>query len=558
MKKLRELIVKYWWICIILLCLPAIRSYFVPGFWGVSDDMHVAWLYEMDQAIKMGQLPPRFVPDLSFGFGYPLFNFVFPLPFYLGELFHLIGFNLVDSIKVVFLLSVPLSALTMYLFLRQTMGGFLSITGALLYVYTPYRALDLFVRGAIGESLAFVFFPLVTLAILKLTSGTNSPRIDKWLVVGGISLAGLILSHNIATYMFIPFAVVLGVVRIWFQKLGKREALWLGLMFLFGLLISSFFWLPALVESNLMQYDTVFNFIDHFPTLKQLIFPFWGYGASVPGPYDGMSFNLGVVNIGVIVGGMILLVVRWKGFSLEQKSLMVWAIISFSAVVFMMNFRSTILWQQLPLLGYFQFPWRFLMMAVFLTPLFLIPLEKLRFSLALAWGLIELMIWLNISYFRPHQFLGRLDNYYLDRYIPVPTASSEYLTLKEEYLRLPKETLKRPDKNYPLVEAGGMVAEVTRLNNLNSVIKTFSDKEGKINYNKYFFPGWKAWVDGVEVPLWSGQPFGQMVIPVPAGQHQVEIKFEETSFRKVMNFLSLGGMLLALLILWKPKNLVKR
>ena len=106
------------WI-IILLSIPAIWALLVPGFYGASDDLHIGWLFEMNRVIKMGQIPPRFVPDLSFGFGYPLFNFVFPLPFYIAEIFHLIGFSLVDSIKLLFLLSLPLSGVFMYLFLRE-------------------------------------------------------------------------------------------------------------------------------------------------------------------------------------------------------------------------------------------------------------------------------------------------------------------------------------------------------------------------------------------------------------------------------------------------------
>ena len=60
---------QYLWVLIVLITSVAGWSLLVPGFFPVSDDLHVGWLYEMDQAIKFGQLPPRFVPDLSYGFG---------------------------------------------------------------------------------------------------------------------------------------------------------------------------------------------------------------------------------------------------------------------------------------------------------------------------------------------------------------------------------------------------------------------------------------------------------------------------------------------------------
>ena len=199
-----------------LLIIPAIWALFVPGYYGASDDLHIAWLFEFHKTLMAGQIPPRFVPDLSFGFGYPLFNFVFPLPFYIAELFHLLGLNLVDSIKAVFLISVPLSGLFMYLLLREFTSKTVSLFGAVLYIYTPYRAVDLYIRGAIGEILSFVFLPLLTLSVLKLTKDETEEK--RWIGIGGLSIAGLILTHNITAYMFSFFLIILFLLRTIFVR----------------------------------------------------------------------------------------------------------------------------------------------------------------------------------------------------------------------------------------------------------------------------------------------------------------------------------------------------
>src|SRR3972149_4510481 len=104
-KRINEFLIKHIFFVILALSIPAVWALFVPGFYGASDELHIAWLQQMDAVVRLGQFPPRFVPDLSFGFGYPLFNFVFPLPFYLGEIFHLFSFSFVDAIKIVFGLS---------------------------------------------------------------------------------------------------------------------------------------------------------------------------------------------------------------------------------------------------------------------------------------------------------------------------------------------------------------------------------------------------------------------------------------------------------------------
>jgi len=343
---------KYWLTILLVLFFPAIWALFVPGFFGASDDIHIAWLFEMDRSLKSGQMPPRYVPDLSYGFGYPLFNFVFPLPFYVGEAFHLLGLSLVDSIKAVFLLATVLSGVFMYLLMKNLVKTtFLAILGSVLYVYAPYRATDLYIRGAIGEIVAFAFLPLIALSVLRVTE----EKFDKkWLGFGGLAVAGLALSHNITTYMFLPFIFIFGVIRLVFLKSKdiKRLFSFLGI-FLFGLLITLYFWLPALLESGLMKYDTVFDFRDHYPTLKQLITPYFGYGASVPGPYDGLSFFLGYAGVLLPILSLIYLIIKWRRVEKDKKIIYGWVVGSFLFIIFLMNYRSTFLWFNFSFLGGF-------------------------------------------------------------------------------------------------------------------------------------------------------------------------------------------------------------
>jgi len=336
MLKAEKLLGKYPLLIILLLSIPAILALLVPGFYGASDDLHIAWLQQMDKVIREGQIPPRFVPDLSYGFGYPLFNFVFPLPFYIAEVFHLLGFSLVDSIKILFGLSLPLSGYFMYKLLKEYAGVLLSLAGAVVYIYTPYRSTDIYVRGAIGEIVAFVFLPLIILAVLKITQ--KSKRGKCWVGILGLSTAALVMSHNIMAYMFFPFVLLFVVVKL-FSSHSPRLQIFLKILagLILGLLISVYFWLPAIVESSLLKYDTIFNFKDHFPTIKQLITPYFGYGASVAGPYDGMSFFMGTVNLSLIIVGILVLLIHRKKPKNEQLVIPIWAFLVFATSVFLIG-----------------------------------------------------------------------------------------------------------------------------------------------------------------------------------------------------------------------------
>ena len=71
-----------------------------------------------------------------------------------------------------------------------------------------------------------------------------------------------------------------------------------------------------------MHYDTVFNFYDHYPTLKQFITPYFGYGASVAGPYDTMSFYFGLTGLLVVFWALFHFIIKFKRFSKEEKYLL--------------------------------------------------------------------------------------------------------------------------------------------------------------------------------------------------------------------------------------------
>jgi hypothetical protein len=249
-----------------------------------------------------------------------------------------------------------------------------------------------------------------------------------------------------------------------------------------------------------MKYDTVFNFVDHFPTIKQLITPYFGYGASVPGPYDGMSFFMGAINLILIV----LTIIFFK----KLNKISIWALGMICVSILMMNFRSTLFWQNLPLVSYFQFPWRFLSLTTFATSILVISLNEFKYAKQAGMIIVLVVIAINFTYFKPHDFLGRTDGYYINRYIPVPVASVEYLKTGEEYLRLPKATEKRP-------------IEVSPDKKLSSSFIINTETSKTLNYYKYYFPGWEVRIDGKVVEAYAGKPYGQIEFIVPSGNHSI-------------------------------------
>ena len=147
-------------ILLLIICLPLIIPFLKPGLPKTHDGIWaVIRLAEMHREVREGQIPPRWAGFLNHGYGYPLFLFTYPLPYYAGEILHAAGFGVVDAMKILFILTIAGSALTFYIFARSVWGIWGALLSTTLYLYAPYRLVNLYTRGSIGELAAGVFFP---------------------------------------------------------------------------------------------------------------------------------------------------------------------------------------------------------------------------------------------------------------------------------------------------------------------------------------------------------------------------------------------------------------
>ena len=545
----------FWVIVFIVISLPAIYPLIRGDFYHFSDEPHIANLFEMIRAIDSGQFPPRWAPDMSFGFGYPLFSFYYPLPYYIGYLFFKLFGSLILSIKLLFLISVLLSALFMFKWLRLFTGRFESLVGALVYIYTPYRAVDLYVRGALGELFAFIYFPAISyFTYLLLKTGKV-----KYVGFLALTISFLILSHNLAPIFFIPwiifFALLLCRFSLSFTNIYKFFA-----SVLLALSASSYFWLPAFIEKSNLVSQTPFNYRDHFPFIKQLIFPSWGYGASHPGIYDDLSFQIGIVNLILISVTTLTLLMSKK-----NRFLKIFILFSLAGFMFLMNIRSSFVWNILPLADYIQFPWRLLLFTTFLSSsllMFINAKTKIVKTFLVILGMFSISQ--SFFYFKPSEYFNPTDDYYLKRFLPNISVSgkseilsSEYLNYSEDYLLLPMWVDRRanflPDEKFTSNTV--TINEIKELNSVKYLMKISGEEEGSISFNNYYYPGWKIFVDGQEKDIGIDKPYGNISFRILKGEKEVMALWSETNFRKVVDLISLCGILVIIYLITFSKRL---
>jgi len=411
------------YLLVIVLSIPAFSFFLKPGvYWNMHDDMQMIRQLEFEKCIFDGQIPCRWTPDLGYGYGYPLFNFYPPLPYIIGQVFRSFSFDFMTTVKLTAALQFVLAVVFMYLLVSSVFGRLGGILSALFYTYAPYHALNVYIRGAMNEAWASVFFPLIFYFSRKLIL-EKKIKYTLWLA---LSFSFLLLSHNPMVMTFTPILLVWCLFWILTQynkknsfliNLSKSKSIFFKLFLsgIFALCLSAFFTLPVLFETKYVSVETMFtgyyHFSAHFASILQLFFSnFWGDGGSIWGPNDGMSFMIGylhwIVPILVAIGSLVYLI-KTKKINYKISISLIFVAIGFFAA-FMSHERSTFLWLLITPIQKVQFPWRFLNHSVFafsfavgVLPFLLQNLFKLKSSVIkiLISLLILILFFLNKNYF---------------------------------------------------------------------------------------------------------------------------------------------------------------
>ncbi len=405
-------------ILILFLSYWAIRPFFQPGFFPMHDDTQVARVFEMAKALGDGQFPVRWVPDLGYGFGYPIFNFYSPLPYYFGAFFVLLGFDALLATKIMFALGILIAGIFIYFLSREFWGEVGGLVSGLFLIYAPYHAVQIYVRGAVDEFWALAFVPLAMWGIYKVTAEVKW----RWVLVGSLGYAGIILSHNITAMIFSLFLVPLFLVFLYRSLRTKNLSIsyYLSSIIFFGLSLSAFFWLPALWEAKYVDVGGLVagtnNFRLHFLCPGQLWDSAWGFGGSAPGCMaDGLSFKIGKLHILMAALAFLLTLWKWGKDRFRNKTVLLTTFYLLLST-FMTQELSKPVWEVFQPLAYVQYPWRFLsfiiLAASFLAGAVIWQFKNKWLKAFLVLLSIFILLFYNIKYFQPQIQLEVNANYY--------------------------------------------------------------------------------------------------------------------------------------------------
>lgn len=530
--------------------LITLRSILGPQFFRPHDFTHAARLVEMQRSLQSGEFPVRWSRNFGFGYGMPLFNFYAPLPYYLGQIPLAVGASPIDAIKFLYILNGILAFMGMYLFASKLWGRWGGIISAVVFSLSSYRALDLFVRGALGEAFALVLIPFalygVQLSIERKRWGT---------VIASISLAAILLSHNLTGMVAVALVSLFWSLQLLREK--KKEWKWqilsLTVTILLSVGLSAFYVLPAFFEKNLTRVDQTitvgyFDYHNHFLCYSQIFRGAWKFGASLPGCKDDVSFTFGT--FAWILVTLAVLAIAFLG---KQKERVMGALllIFFAGCVFMAIGRSVFIWDHVGLLKYFQFPWRFLTFAhVFFAAIAggAILFNKKPPIMGLLMGfLLSILIFVHAQFYLPEKLQLPQDLQVFYSTTPEWIRSEVSKTLND-YLppSIKDEALPAAISSRFSILGGELVIAEDKSN--LAVAKINCPKECLLTANIFQYPGWRATLDGEPAQLLaakSGLPV--YTLAIPRGSHSVTFQFVGTEIEKLANVISILSVILLIM-----------
>ncbi len=489
-----------------------------PGLPPTHDgEYHVIRFYEFDKVLRAGNWYPRWAPDLNFTYGVPLFTYVYPLPNYVASLLHFLGASFIDSFKLEMFVATLIGGIFFYFFAKEFWGEKGGLVASAFYSFSPYHFVDIYVRGSVGEVWAIALFPVF------LWSYTKFSKTHKkiYFVGATISLACIIFSHNILALMF--FLFVLSYVLLLVLQSKQKTSILLHSLFIiiFSLGLTAIFWIPALFETRYVDGLQIYNIQKNFPDFFQLLFPSWGTGFFDNNLTNQMSVQIGTANLLVTVLSFIFFI-KIPKINTTQRNIFLFFLFAFLITFFFITPFSLTLWNVIPLLHYFQFPWRLLSLLILISS-FLAGSSFYR-DRSFIWVILFLGILFltTYDYAHPAFYHLRTDSHYTTRSNFIDGTNSPGNVFHTFWTPIFSA---RPQQQAVITKGEGSIFLTKKTAVKQQFIATLLSPSD-ITFSTSYFPAWKITVNNMPVMVKNNR--GLLSISLPKGRFAIDVTFVTT------------------------------
>ena len=565
-------LLKNGWLWILLLALPALWPFYSEGLPRSFDGgLHLLRLSLLDEQIRQGILLPRWTPSLILGYGYPLYNFYAPGAYYLAGALHLLGLDLYYAFIGAFVIQIIAAGWGMYLLARDLFHRgdhnrpltpqteWSAIVAATAYLYGPYLLTNVYIRGAIAEAGAQALLPWIFWGMRRLVRDPNPAR---YFLLVIFTLGMLAITHNI-TLLFLPPVLLLFTLIQWLAGPDKWQRLiWVTGAFFLAMGISAFFWLPLLLERHDLA-DTAY-LISRSAWLPGSAWTWQNFldmGLHYTHTF-ARPIKLGIAQI-LLAGLGFLLAFPYHKRRIALGEWLFWLVVTVG-VAAMMGRWALPLWLSNDILPIAQFTWR-------LLSILSVPLALFVGGIILAWPGRWLPIFVGAVTIGGIIFTQRPQLAWMDVYAADSATVSQPVFAQIE---IDKGVITGGHRNSSIQEFRPRWADtdlvlaadvdtppapatvtVSEANEFDLMLTADAATTTFLRFATFYFPGWEVRIDGAIQPTYPSTNLGLLTVDLPAGSHQVTVRWAGTIAQQVGGYLALLTLAILLYFCYRQREL---
>ncbi|WP_051531536.1 hypothetical protein [Sphingomonas sp. URHD0057] len=298
----------------------------------LHDSLAIYWVWadQFTAELARGTLYPRWLTASDAGLGTSVFYFYPPLAFYLTGLFGLAGLSTYASLIATFGSAFAASGIACWHWLKGRSNH--PLLAAAFFMAAPYHLLNYTDRGALAESLATAFIPLIAIGLRRIAERR-----------GGLLCTALAYAAMIGTHL--PLALLVGIFLIVpYALLHRKRIVEFAAAIVAGIGLAAIYLVPALMLGRYHDLAQLYR----TPNLRT------DYWSVFSGNWSDVTFGMVFVMVAAIAAAAALPALRQRDR---------WAVHAIAVAVVVTGLIPFV-WS-LPLLRDVQFPFRALPIAEF-------------------------------------------------------------------------------------------------------------------------------------------------------------------------------------------------
>ncbi|HUF02744.1 MAG TPA: 6-pyruvoyl-tetrahydropterin synthase-related protein [Aridibacter sp.] len=496
---------------------------------GADLPQHVQFADTYSTSIASGDLLPGWGADENLGYGSLGVRFYPPLTGFLTGLAHVVTGNWLVSFAAVILMFTFAGGIGVFLLAGEFMGRKEALAAGLFFVVSPHHVSEIFTTFFYAQ---YAGAAILSFALLFTARVCRNKRLsDAAMLAAAYGL--LILTHlplAIIASLSLPVFALFLLERDHFRGTLARLAAAAAA----GLAAASFYWIKLVYEIGLLRHtkfwkDEIFHFRHSFLLVPpgDVVFGLW---------YN----NLILLTLAAFAGCAVY-AVRKAGTEHARKRLKT-PIALFLFAAFMTTPLSYPLWAFVPYLKEIQFPWRWLAVvnvaASLITGAGLLAFagvirSRVSWRNPAVWGAVAALVLAGA-------FLNKVVSRYSKEHIP---ANSFHAWAEQRSGAMGFEYFWTAGANPDAfsvskrVTASGRGVKLEKWEPEERVFRVSEGAPTNARIATLFYPHWKAEIDG-RPALLEESTEGVILLPLPAGDARIRIRFEEPLYIRAAEWTS--------------------